>query len=71
MTDPVQTTRPPLEIRHNEDGSLDEVVADNATVHLEQMSDKSWWMSVETAGQLVHVNFWSRGKIRARAERAP
>lgn len=35
------------EIRTNEDGTLDEVVADNPVhFHLEQMGDDCWWMRV-------------------------
>jgi hypothetical protein len=60
----------PIEIRRNRDGSLDEVVAQNVFVHLEQMADNSWWMGVSTPNDshLVHVNFYSDSKIDAEAE---
>ena len=60
----------PIEIRRNRDGSLDEVVAQNVFVHLEQMADNSWWMGVSTPdnAHLVHVNFYSQGMIEAEAE---
>ena len=60
----------PIEIRRNRDGSLDEVVAQNVFVHLEQMADNSWWMGVSTPDNthLVHVNFYSEGVIEAEAE---
>jgi hypothetical protein len=58
----------PLEVRRNDDGSLDEVVCSQAFVHLEQMSDNHWWMVVERDGKQVTVNFSSRSKITARVE---
>lgn len=60
----------PIEIRRNRDGSLDEVVAQNVFVHLEQMADNSWWMGVSTPdnAHLVHVNFYSERVIEAEAE---
>lgn len=53
----------PLDIRRNEDGSLDEIVCDGASIHLEQMSDTHWWMSIEKDGKLIHINFSSARKI--------
>lgn len=48
---------------------LDEVVARNAYVHLEAMADNAWWLSVESGGQMVHVNFGTkRAKITGIAE---
>lgn len=60
----------PIEIRRNADGTLDEVVAKDVIMHLEQMSDNSWWMGVSTAddAHLVHVNFFSETKIEAEAD---
>lgn len=60
----------PIEIRRNADGSLDELVATNATVHLEQMAKNSWWMGVSTAddAHLVHLNFYSKARIDAEAD---
>ena len=60
----------PIEIRRNRDGSLDEVVAQNVFVHLEQMADNAWWMGVSTPdnAHLVHVNFYSERVIEAEAE---
>lgn len=58
----------PLEVRRNDDGSLDEVVCSQAFVHLEQMSGTHWWMVVERDGKQVTVNFSSRSKITARVE---
>ncbi len=69
------------EIRRNDDGTLDEVVARDAVVHLEQMDDDHWWMCIESGGESVHVNLWSAVRprisfgevklteIRSRAER--
>lgn len=58
----------PLEVRRNDDGSLDEVVCDGAYVHLEQMDYNHWWMAVEWQGKLFHINLTAKGKINARCE---
>lgn len=58
---------PEYEIRHNHDGTLDEVWARGAHVHVEQMSDELWWMGLTFPdGSMLHVNFWTpRTRIRA------
>ena len=48
------------EVRLNEDGTLDEIVANGAYVHLEQMDDGCWWMAVESGGHLIHVNLFTK-----------
>jgi hypothetical protein len=60
----------PIEVRRNSDGTLDEIVANDVVVHLEQMADNFWWMGVSTAdnAHLVHVNFYSETKIEAEAD---
>lgn len=35
-----------IEVRRNEDGSLDEVVAQNCNLHIEQMSEDCWWFAI-------------------------
>lgn len=57
----------PLEVRLNPNGTLDEVVCENAYVHLEQMDSGHWWMVVvdDKTGKSVTVNFTARGKITA------
>ncbi|XAZ30648.1 hypothetical protein AAHB34_16005 [Paenarthrobacter ureafaciens] len=48
---------------------LDEVVAFEATVHLECMADNHWWLLVESGGVRVDVNLGTkRAKINAIAE---
>ena len=37
--------------------ALDEIVADGAKVHLEQMSHDQWWMGLEAGGRYFHLNF--------------
>lgn len=63
----MSSTRGPT-IRYNENGSLDEIVATHAAIHLEQMSDNGFWMSVRQDGIEVVVNLMSRGVITGRAE---
>ena len=54
------------EVRLNADGTLDEVVAFGAYVHLEQMSAGDWWLGIESGGHLIHVNLGTkRGAIGA------
>lgn len=36
-----------IEARHNDDGTLDEVVASGVDFHLEQLSDGVWWIGLE------------------------
>jgi hypothetical protein len=48
---------------------LDEVIAQNASVHLEAMADNHWWMLIQAGGKDVHVNLSTkRAKISAFAE---
>jgi hypothetical protein len=48
---------------------LDEVVAKNASVHLEAMDDNHWWLGITAGGTTVHVNLYTkRAKIIAHAE---
>ena len=60
-----------IEIRLNDDGSLDEVVAGNAWFHLEQLNDNLWWMAITKGGETVHVKLFARGKIKASFHREP
>jgi hypothetical protein len=59
-----------LEIRtqgvlENGQPALDEVVADGASIHLEQMSHDQWWMGIEAGGKYFHLNFGLRdGKLQ-------
>ncbi|MDR3736077.1 MAG: hypothetical protein P4L10_11140 [Acidobacteriaceae bacterium] len=57
------------EIRLNDDGTLDEIVAKDDFFHLEQMDGNCWWLSVQRDGQQVDVWLRARGKITAHFER--
>jgi hypothetical protein len=37
--------------------ALDEIVAEKANIHLEQMSHDQWWMGIEAGGKYFHLNF--------------
>ena len=50
-----------IEVRRLDDGSLDEVVADNCMVHLEKMGDGVWWLGVYKAGYRQVVWFTATG----------
>ncbi len=50
---------PPIEIRKDEDGKLDEIVTHvDQYFHLERLSDMHVWLRVGD----VHVNLWIDGK---------
>lgn len=63
-----------IEVRRNEDGSLDEIVAGDATgdglcIHLEQMDDRCFWLGISHKGyrQVVWLGA-HKGKIEAMSE---
>jgi len=37
--------------------ALDEIVAEGAFVHLEQMCHDHWWMGIRAGGKHFHLNF--------------
>jgi hypothetical protein len=37
--------------------ALDEIVAESAAIHLEQMSHDAWWMGINAGGKHFHLNF--------------
>jgi hypothetical protein len=58
-----------VDLTTGEKNVLDEVVAFNATVHLEAMDSNHWWMAITSGGETVHVNLYTkRAKIIAHAE---
>ena len=47
--------------------ALDEIVADGASIHLEQMAHDSWWMGIEAAGKYFHLWFQlADGRLQVR-----
>lgn len=56
------------EVRLNDDKTLDEVVAKDASFHLEQMDRDHWWLEVESGGKGVSVWLVSKTSIRATYE---
>ena len=53
-----------LEIRKNNDGSLDEIVANNANIHLEKMDDKTWWLCIGIREKEVRLYLTSKSNIK-------
>lgn len=51
---------PEPEIRLNDDGSVDEIFAQNASVHIEQMDSNAWYIGIGTATKYLQI--WLRGK---------
>lgn len=60
-----------IEVRRNPDGSLDEIVAVGASIHLEQMDGKCWWLCVTKGGEEVRLFLTSRRRIKANVEGHP
>lgn len=57
------------EVRTNDDGTLDEIIATGVSVHIEQMSDTQWWMCLEKKGRRQRVVFFTdREHIAAMTE---
>jgi len=44
--------------------ALDEIVADGAKLHLEQMSHDHWWLGLEAGGKYFHLNITTRDGLR-------
>ena len=63
-----------FEIRNNENGTLDEIVASDCNFHLEQMDNNHWWIGINYIGEdgeehMAHINLsTSRAKIKATVE---
>ena len=53
----------PVEIRPNDDGSIDEIVARGCNLHIEQMSNDGWYMEIETSDG-SYWQFWFGSKNR-------
>jgi hypothetical protein len=58
-----------IEIRKNDDGTLDEVCANPCRFHLEQMDDGHWWMEIEGEQHPArfHINLFTKGKTKIHA----
>lgn len=56
------------EIRMNDDGTLDEVVASGADVQLEQMDGNAWFLGITAGGRFTQVWLRAKGKITAYTE---
>lgn len=62
----LESTNDAYEIRLNDRGRLDEVVATPDYFHLEQMDSSHWWIGIMTkGGDFIHVNLTSKRAIQA------
>lgn len=53
-----------VEIRKNDDGSIDEIVSDRIkSLHIEQMTDDGWFMGIQ-ASDGSYWQFWFGAKNR-------
>lgn len=48
-------SEPIKEIQRNADGSLDEIVIQQCTAHLEQMDDNAWWLGLTQGRDTLHL----------------
>ena len=53
-------------IRRNDDGSIDEIMAQDCAIHVEQMSNDSWYMGLQ-ASDGSYWQFWFGSKNRKSA----
>jgi predicted nucleic acid-binding Zn-ribbon protein len=68
---PRAETHPDVEIRYNDDGTVDEIIVKSGGVclfHLEQMSDESYWIGLapKDGDYPVHIDIYSDKPITAR-----
>lgn len=56
---------PLIEVRTNPDGTIDEVVAQGVSVHLEQMSESSYALIICEPGRTLNLSIESRGRVKA------
>lgn len=40
--------------------AVDEVIAKNADIHLERMSNSGVWIGIKTATEYLHVRLWTK-----------
>ena len=59
-----------IEVRRREDGTLDEVVARNCDIHIEQMNEGTFWMGIykDNYRQVVNFGAIDKGVIEAQSE---
>lgn len=55
--------KPAVEIRRNPDQSIDEIIAKNCVVHVEQLSDDGWYMGIDGEDG-SYWQFWFGSKNR-------
>ncbi len=56
-----------VEIRPNPDGSIDEIVAHNCNLHIEQMSADGWYLGIR-ASDGSYWQFWFGSRNRRTAD---
>ncbi len=53
-----------IQIRKDEDGSLDEIVSTGGTCHLEKMDSDHWWLVIsQPDGETYHINFYGKVEV--------
>lgn len=61
-------SEPSIELRPDESGVFDELIATGADVHFEMMDDNAIWVSIEAGGKRYAVWISARGKLSVNVE---
>lgn len=46
------------------DGELDEIVADECALHIEQMDVGNWWICITAGDKTYHLNLYTKRSAR-------
>jgi hypothetical protein len=68
LSTPQDTPPGIIEVRRNEDGTLDEIVAKNCDIHLEQMTNNVWWLGIYKNGYRQTASFYALTPIEGASE---
>ena len=63
------------EVRRNDDGTIDEIVAEGCVIHLEQMDKGSWYLGLyadhSPNASLLQVDIVSKKRVKVLAQYGP
>lgn len=60
--------QPFVEVRTDDTGALDELIAEGVSIHVEQLADNQWWIGIERGDEMQRLVFTSRSNITAFTE---
>ena len=59
---------PSIEIRPDDKGAIDEIVAKSCDVHVERMSDSGWFMGLTAANGDYHQFWFGAANVKTKVE---